>query len=287
MTTITKDKSDKTIHKDHRARMKEVFIKNGMEGFSDIQKLEFMLFFAIPQKDVNPLAHKLIDEFGSLSKVFDANYYDLIKVPGIGSQTALLITACREIMYQCASTSQTEKSDLTLTGDAREYCYKMLYNRSSEVFLVVCLDDCNKVLGSRQFSDQKADRVKLDIRKITNFAFMLNASKILIAHNHPSGLLRFSSEDTHLTNSIACSCLLNDIELLDHILVTPTNALSLKDLHIFDGIVANAMKTLNISCHTSNYYRSPNIEYKIGAPTNPTYKFISLSNSAPNDNNNQ
>lgn len=279
---LNKDNKDIPIHKDHRARMKEVFIKNGMDGFSEIQKLEFMLFFAIPQKDVNPLAHKLLDEFGTLNKVFEANYYDLIKVPGIGNQTALLITACREIMYQCAN-SINDHEDLTLTGDAREYCYYKLRNRSNEVFMVVCLDDCNRVLGSRQFSDEKSDRVKLDIRKITNFAFMLNASKILIAHNHPSGLLRFSGEDTHMTNNIACNCLLNDIELLDHILVTPTNALSLKDIKIMDGIIVNASNALNISLHTSNYYRTPNVEYRVGPPSNPTFRHITLgSNSDDN-----
>ena len=85
-------KSEKqNIHKDHRSRLKTQFIENGIDALTDIQKLEMLLFYAIPQKDTNPIAHNLLNEFGSLSNVMSANFNELIKVEGVKENTATLL----------------------------------------------------------------------------------------------------------------------------------------------------------------------------------------------------
>ena len=91
--TKTKEsiKKSETIHKDHRSRMKETYLKVGFEAFSDIEKLEFILFYAISRKDTNPMAHKLIDTFGSFDKVLEAPIEALIKVDGLGEHSAILL----------------------------------------------------------------------------------------------------------------------------------------------------------------------------------------------------
>ena len=80
-----------SIHRGHRERVKQEFLKGGLEAFSDVRALELLLFYALPQGDVNPLAHRLLDTFGSLAGVLDAGMEDLKNVPGIGEHAAILL----------------------------------------------------------------------------------------------------------------------------------------------------------------------------------------------------
>ncbi len=244
--------------------MKNTFLNGGFQGFSDVQKLEFLLFFAIPQKDTNPLAHALLDEFGSIGKVFAADYYDLLKIPGVGKHTALLIKTCKEFMYFSDSFSAGENR-LSNTFMAKEYCYHKLRGLDVENFMVICLDDTNKIINDTQFTNGSNNKVHVDIREITKFAFKHGASKILIAHNHPSGNLNFSDEDLHLTHSIICSCLLNDIEVLDHVLVCPHGSISMAEAGVIPTIIKTVASKLNVPMRPVHLSATPKQEYQISA----------------------
>jgi DNA repair protein RadC len=237
-------KENLQIHKNHRERMKELFCKNGFNGFSEIQKLEFVLYFAIPQKDTNPLAHRLLDEFGSLNNVLCADYNNLIKINGIGRHAALLIKTFRAV---CLETDiLQERIKLASADEARAYCYKLLHKANVEEFYIICLDNSNKIINHAKLGSGNVSKVRIDIRSITDYALKHNAAKIIVAHNHPSGKLEFSADDIHFTHSILCSCVLNDIDLADHILVTNENAISMYESRFIEAIHNQLLKTLNV-----------------------------------------
>lgn len=232
------------IHKNHRNRMKELFTEHGFDAFTEIQKLEFLLYFAIPQKDTNPLAHKLLDEFGSLNNVLCADYNHLIKVDGIGSHAATLIKMVRAVCLEQELVQDRIK--LINSELARKYCYKLLNKANVEEFYLICLDNSNRIIKTIRLGRGSVNKVHIEIRKITDAFFKHNAAKIIVAHNHPSGNLEFSMEDVHFTHSILCSCILNDVELTDHILVTNENAISMFDSRHIEALHNRLLGTLNI-----------------------------------------
>jgi DNA repair protein RadC len=249
------------IHKNHRNRMKNIFLETGFAGFSDVQKLEFLLFFAIPQKDVNPIAHALLDEFGSVAKVLGADFSDLIKVPGVGAHTALLIKTCRAFVAEC-NAKDVVLEKIGGTTAAKEYCYSKMRHLEVEEFMVVCLSDDNSIICSKSISTGTTNKVNVMISDIMKMAFAKKASKIVFAHNHPSGSTVFSDEDLRMTHNIIVSCLLNDIDPVDHVLVTRTDAISLAESGRFAMLKTYAVNKLNIIPKLS----SPKNPYTIDKP---------------------
>lgn len=251
--------TNEQIHKNHRNRMKNTFVENGFKAFSEIQKLEFLLFFAIPQKDVNPLAHSLLSEFGSLNKVISASFEDLLKVPGVGKHTALLLKTFKAVSIEQPVASELTK--LSSTALAKEYCYNLLKYADVEEFYVICLDDCNKTLKTKKLNEGTANRVHVEISEVTKLIFSHKATKLIVSHNHPSGSTKYSDDDIRITNSIMCSCLLNGVELIDHVLVCPTDAVSFADLGIISTLKDVCLKHLNIPVKPATDPASPFEEY--------------------------
>ena len=222
----TKEKqANVQIHKNHRARMKDTFLKTGFEGFSEIQKLEFMLFFGVPRQDVNPLAHALLDRYGTLRNVLAANFHDLKKIKGVGDNVATLIKTFNAVCLTHDTSLSSTK--LTSSDDAKDYFYNILRHSSVEEFYIVCLNSANQILHTKKINSGTATKVAVEIREITSLALSINASKIIVAHNHPDGHLAFSNDDLHLSLNLIYSCILNSLEFTDHILVTPAGAKSL------------------------------------------------------------
>lgn len=239
---------EKQMHSNHRSRMKNIFVDNGFAAFSEVQKLEFLLFFAIPQKDVNPLAHKLLDKFGSLTNVLAASFEELMTVDGVGKHTALMLKT-----YFAVSQEKPDTKNMTILENssfAKQFCYNLLKNSKNEEFYVVCLDDRHRILKYKKLNTGSASKVKITIAEITKLGFSMNASEIIVAHNHPSGNAKFSDEDIALTHSIACNCILNELRMIDHILVTPDKAYSLSEQGTMKVIELAAVKHMNVSAET-------------------------------------
>ena len=252
---------EKQIHQNHRNRMKNNFVENGFSGFSEVQKLEFILFFAIPQKDVNPLSHKLLDKFGSLDGVLSASFEQLLQVDGVGKHTALLLKTFRAVADEKPKTDSL--LDLGSTKQAKDYCFRLLSGSGLEEFYVLCLDENNKLLKAKRLSSGTKTKVAIEIATITKLCFDYGATKIIITHNHPSGNAHFSDDDLHLTHNIMCSCLLNEISLIDHILVTPETTLSLAATGNIKTLEQTAIKRVNLDQATILRLSSPTKSYII------------------------
>lgn len=258
---INKSSNQKlNIHKDHRNRLKIQFVNNGIDTLTDIQKLELLLFYSIPLKDTNPLAHKLINEFGSLTDVMSASFNDLIKVEGIKENTATLIKFFGSMLNYC---SRPDKDDtITSSRKAKEFASKYFNHVSVEQFYVFCLTKSNKVKKAFLINSGSISEVNVEIRNITEIALQTNCNRIIVAHNHPQGKGVMSGQDCRFTYSLLCSCILNNIDLIDHIIVGTDKTISLYEQGIMQKIKKRAALTIQISDANRMFMSETPVEYE-------------------------
>ena len=238
--TETKEKSPSEIHKDHRARRKLTYLEKGFEAFSDIEKLEFILFYAINQKDTNPIAHRLLDTFGSFKNVIDAPVHSLAKVKGMGMHSAILINLFSQTFSAYSKSSAA--AYITSALEAEQFVEQFLQGQVNEVFLIICLSNKGKVLLTKTITSDSSNKVNADIKYITEAAFNVHASKVIIAHNHPNGTPTPSDEDIAYTSYAFISLLFNDIDLIDHVITSEKGTLSMVNSKIF-GTIRESSKT--------------------------------------------
>ena len=234
--------SGDNIHSGHRSRMKETFLKSGMSAFSEIEKLEFLLFFAIPQKDVNPISHALINEFGSFDQVLSAPYESLCKVKGIGEHAAQLI----KTVYELLEGYGTQKQKVVISGSsaAKVYAQRMLLGKREEHFACICINAKNEITGHKILAKGSAHSVAANIRSITDYCISTKCERIIIVHNHPDGDTTPSDQDISFTRALVCSCYLNEIQVLDHIITSDTDAYSMEEHQLLKLIRTSAYKAI-------------------------------------------
>lgn len=215
------------LHKEHRKRLKQRFLEEGLDNFTDIQALELLLFYAIPQKDTNPLAHVLLNRFGSLSQVLDAGVEELKKVPGISDHSATLLALVTELarFYQ-VDCSQRVKV-LTTLDACGAYLVPYFFGRTRETVFLLCLDAKCKVLDCREIGEGSVNCASISVRKVVETALTANATTVLLAHNHPSGVAVPSAEDVQTTRRVAAALAAVEVHLADHIVVADGDFVSM------------------------------------------------------------
>ena len=220
-------------HKGHRARAKEEFIARGLSGMADHRALELLLFYAIPQGDVNLLAHRLIQTFGSLSGVFNATIDQLITVNGVGEHTACLIKLITALgaRYQA---DRSQLGDILMTTEQiGEYLSPEFFGQRNEVAVILCMDAKRKVLQCRQLSEGSADSTTLNLRKMMEITLACNASQVVLAHNHISNIAMHSKEDILVTKMAYDAFAQMDIHLIDHLIFASDDYISMRDSGVF------------------------------------------------------
>lgn len=217
------------IHDGHRQRMKDRFIKHGLDNFDDHNVLELLLFFAMPRRDVNPLAHNLMSRFGSLSGVFDATHEELMKVEGIGENTATLIKLMPAVSRRYMMCKTSFDNILVTTVDIGNYLLPRFIGLREEVVYLICLDAKNKVLSCTLVSKGSVNAAQISTRSILETALNHNASSIILSHNHISGLAYPSSEDIVTTKQLNSVLNAAGIYFRDHIIVGGEDFVSLRD----------------------------------------------------------
>lgn len=218
---------DTAIHKGHRERLKQRFLEQGLDDFTDIQALELLLFFSVPRQDTNPIAHGLLRRFGSLSQVLEATPEELQKVPGVGANSAVLLSLVPQFarFYQvdCAQRVQC----LTTLDACGEYLVPYFFGRSKETVFLLCLDAKCKVLCCKEVGEGSVNSASVSIRKIVETALNSNATTVILAHNHPSGVALPSEEDVQTTRRAAAALQAVEIVLADHIVVADGDYVSM------------------------------------------------------------
>ena len=223
-----------SIHKDHRKRIRERFLREGLGGFNDHQVLELLLFYCIPRRDTNEIAHRLISRFGSLSQVIDAPVKELEKVEGMGENAATYISLLKELIRFYGINQVKNVSVLTTIDDCGKYLVPFFQNLGNEAVYLLCLDAKCKVLSCREVAKGSVNATEVSIRKIIDIALTENATSVVLAHNHPSGVAVPSKEDELTTVRIAHALQLVDVILCDHIVVADGDYISFVQSGLFE-----------------------------------------------------
>jgi DNA repair protein RadC len=217
------------IHEGHRDRMKQEFLQGGLAHVSEPRVLELLLFYSRRQGDVNPLAHQLLDTFGSLAGVLDASPDDLRKVPGVGENTVVLLKLIPAIAARYLASRTSAEVILSDSATLHALFTPYFFGARNEKSFLACFDSKGKLLGVRPLSEGTPNANEISLRKITTEALALNATVVVLAHNHPSGLATPSQEDLFLTRYIQDSLKPLGITLYDHVILTDDDMVSLRD----------------------------------------------------------
>ena len=215
------------IHDGHREKMRERFLRGGLDSFADHEALELLLYYAIPRRDTNPIAHALMDRYGSLSGVLAAPVEDLQKVDGIGESAAILLKLVPRLCHK-ARLADAHRQDLILNTAAKAGAYLMEHfaGETHEVLYQLCLDRKGKLLVCKRLGEGGVGSAPLDVRKIVENAILNSASAVILAHNHPSGIAQPSQEDFAATEQVQAALATIDVPLSDHIIVADRDFIS-------------------------------------------------------------
>lgn len=219
----------KAIHTGHRGRVKEEFLARGIEGWSDHRVLELILFYAIPQGDVNPLAHELIDRFGTLSGVMDALPEELMKVKGMGEHSAAMLKLFPAVLGRYMEGRTGPGVVVHTTAEAGHVLAPYLYGARNEMTYILCLDIKEKVLGVKRLSEGNINNSDVTIRRAAEECLALRASFCYLAHNHVSGIALPSPEDMATTDVIRAALEPLGVRLLDHLVFVDGDLVSIRE----------------------------------------------------------
>lgn len=207
------------MHKGHRKRVKNRFLVEGLDSFEPHQVLEFLLFFSIPRRDTNEIAHNLLKRFGSLSGVFESDVKELIKVDGIGENSAYLISLIPHLSRRYLNDRWKDKPELNSSSKAGNYAISLFAGRTYEVFYVICLDAQNRVNYADLVHEGTINEAPIYPRIIVETCLRHKANSVILAHNHPGGSLSPSRGDIEATKVIKNALESISIKVVDHIIV--------------------------------------------------------------------
>lgn len=218
-----------SIHDGHREKMRQRFLTTGLDGFADHEALELLLYYAIPRRDTNPIAHALMERYGSLAGVLSAPAEDLQKVPGIGESAAVLLKLTPQLCRKAKLAEAQQETILNSTERAGNYLLEQFAGETREVVYQVCLDRKGKLLVCKRLGEGGISSAQLDIRRLVENAILASASSVILAHNHPSGIALPSQDDYVATDSAKQALATIGVDLLDHIIVADNDYVSMAD----------------------------------------------------------
>ncbi|MBQ8614492.1 MAG: RadC family protein [Ruminiclostridium sp.] len=221
---------DKNVHHGHRSRMKAAMLEHGLDGLNDHQILELLLFYAIPKRDTNPIAHRLVERFGSLRGVLEADYDELRKVNGIADNAASLIKFSQLLSgrYLRSASFEGDTAKFSSTDSLRMYFEGAFLGVRTEQVRAMLVDDSLCMIKEQMLMEGTIGSVELSARKFTDFVVKNDSNRIVIAHNHPNGLALPSKDDIEATKELYAIFEKLDITLLDHIIVGRSGSCSMR-----------------------------------------------------------
>ena len=218
----------KSTHSGHRQRVKEEFLARGVEGWQDHRILELLLFYAHPQGDVNPLAHELIEKFGSLTGVLDASPEELKKISGVGEHTVTLLRLIPAVGARYLRQRGEMGELIRSLQDVSEILMPYFFGARNEMVYILCLDGKGKVLGVRKIAEGSIQSADISIRRIAEEALGLRAAGIYLAHNHVSNLALPSGADWMTLDALEMAMSAIGVQVHDHVIFVDGDMVSLQ-----------------------------------------------------------
>lgn len=208
------------MHEGHRQRMLER-LEGEAHGLQDHELLEILLFFAIPRRNTNGIAHELLSSFGSLAGVFNATKEELEQVNGVGESTAAYLRGIGLIFKRVNETGMTVRPSAFNYEEFSRFVSGRFSGLDCEVLELYALDANSRIKSSKRFSSNDSDSVCFDPGEITRFIVAAQPTKIVVAHNHLKGTCLPSAQDDYFTEQVQLICSLHNIRLAEHLIVSP------------------------------------------------------------------
>lgn len=233
-------------HKFHRKRMKQQFVRGGIDQFEPHQVLELLLFFGIPQRDTNPLAHRLLDRFGNLAAVLDADYEELCQVDGISEHSATLIVLCGQLLARYHK-EKTDKRQFSTIKEITGFLKVQLINEKCEKILLMALNNRRELISCTVVHTGSITSVEANTRELVQAALQNRATAVVVAHNHPAGFCTPSPEDVSTTKSFLAAFKMMEIEVLDHIIIAQDGCYSMRNSPYYAPLFSQMVSRLDES----------------------------------------
>ncbi len=206
-------------HRDHRKRLREKFTAAGIEALHEYEAVELLLTYAVPRQDVKPRAKALLERFGSLKGILDAEAEDLQDVPGIKGASATLFRLLKELSSLYLKQKAVERRQVSCTSELLDFCRAQLGGKKDEEFSVIYLDAQNRIIAFETIQRGIVNQAVVYPRQVLERALKKKAAAIILAHNHPSGHVRPSEADIRLTRAIRETAKVLDILVHDHLII--------------------------------------------------------------------
>ncbi len=203
----------------HRSRLRERFLSQGLQGFTDTEILELLLTFGTPRRDCKEAARGLLKKFGTFARVMDASLATLQEVEGVGPKNAFALHFVQEVASHYLKERLTGKQYVRASADLVDYLCHRLRGLKKEVLLVVFLDASHAIIDSVIMAEGTLTVNAVYPREILKKALEYHAAALILAHNHPSGSLQPSAQDLRLTKNLFLLCISMQLQLLDHFII--------------------------------------------------------------------
>ncbi|MEL6618849.1 MAG: DNA repair protein RadC [Pseudomonadota bacterium] len=213
---------------DHRKRLRTRFMDGGAGAMPDYELLELVLFRAIPRQDVKPLAHALMQEFGDFNRVVTAPVERLRGFKGVGDAVICELKIIEAAAHRMARAKVLNKQVISSWDALLDYCHTTMAHRETEQFRVLYLDRKNVLIADEEQAKGTVDHVPVYPREVAKRALELNASAMILVHNHPSGDPTPSQSDIDMTHQVEMACGALGLTLHDHLIVGKSRELSFK-----------------------------------------------------------
>ncbi|MDQ2094260.1 RadC family protein [Rhodalgimonas zhirmunskyi] len=213
---------------DHRKRLRARFIDGGAAALPDYEMLELVLFRAIPRQDVKPLAHNLLKTFGDFNGVIAAPAERLKQVSGVGDAVICELKIVEAAAQRLARSKVMQRPVVSSWDALIDYCHTTMAHRETEQFRILFLDRKNVLIADEEQARGTVDHVPVYPREVVKRALELNASALILVHNHPSGDPTPSAEDINMTAQIEAAAAALSITLHDHLIIGKSRELSFR-----------------------------------------------------------
>ena len=207
------------VHDGHRDRMRLRVLQEGAEGLATHELLEMILYGTILRGDTNEIAHHLLDEFGGIGNLLEADPYEIAKTAGVGVKSGVFLSLLHELVMRYEKEKTDQKPALVSIPRCVDYCSSLLAFRPTERFYTICLDSRRKVLHTSKVSEGTVGDAHVSLRLVVEKALRYKATSILLCHNHPRGTAKPSYEDITLTNQLRSMLHPLGVEIMDHIII--------------------------------------------------------------------
>lgn len=217
------------VHDGHRERKREQFLRCGADSFADHELLEMLLYYAIPQRDTNPIAHALLDRFGGLQAVLAAPPEELMEVPYVKDRAAVLLRLIPALFQRSLTSGEDREVILDTRERIGEFFRRIYVGYATEVMYQLCLDGKGKKKGLYKISEGDLGSVGVNIRQIMENTLRSKAVMVVLAHNHPSGVALPSREDQVATRMVRDALDTMGVRLVDHVIVADNDYVSMAE----------------------------------------------------------